>query len=150
MKYPMPPHLSTYSTLVTIHVELLWEYGHSQPPSLFLCIVSFTSLFGLLYSFSWPSRDRDRPLHGVSIYDVRKIRPLSLPLLPRCPFHTTYYRGARLIVHWLIDQFWLIDQISTEPIGVSSNKFIWLIDQFWSIDQSLAIKIAYQLSAAPL
>ena len=48
---------------------------------------------------------------------------------------STMYRGARLIVHWLIDQFWLIDWIFTKPIGVSNNEYIWLIDQFWFIDQ---------------
>ena len=57
-----------------------------------------------------------------------------------------YYRGARLIVHWLIDQFCLIDQICTEQIGVSSNKFIWLIDQFWLMDQFLAAKTVDPLS----
>ena len=56
------------------------------------------------------------------------------------------YRGARLTVHWLIDQFLLIDQISTERIGVSCNKVVWLIDQFWVIDQFLAAKTADPLS----
>ena len=56
------------------------------------------------------------------------------------------YTGSRLIVHWLIDQFWLIDQLCMEPIGLSSNRIHLRNSSIWLFDPFLAAKIADPLS----
>ena len=63
----------------------------------------------------------------------------TFPPLPFCK-----YRGSHVVTHWLIDQFWLIDQISMELIGLSSNDIHLVNGSICLFDQFLAAKTAYR------